>query len=106
MAVVVAIVVALVMPLSQLRTVSVVVSCCCPDSTRCHCPDHKAGAVGPSSMRPCHRTVDTYVAQHLPAFAPPLEFSEGEAPQIVNVEPSKLAAPHPSPTLDRPAAPS
>lgn len=36
----VALIVALAMPVSQLRTMSVVKACCCPDPSNCHCPDH------------------------------------------------------------------
>jgi hypothetical protein len=65
---VVAVVVALAVPVSQLRTVSTVVSCCCPDPTHCHCPDHKADHSKDPSMRACHKTQHVTVAPLAPEF--------------------------------------
>jgi hypothetical protein len=65
---VVAVVVALAVPVSQLRTVSTVVTCCCPDPTHCHCPDHKADHSKDPSMRACHKTQHVTVAPQAPEF--------------------------------------
>jgi hypothetical protein len=65
---IVAIVVALAVPVSQLRTGSTVVTCCCPDPTHCHCPDHKPDHNRTPSIRACHKTQHTSVAPQAPAF--------------------------------------
>ena len=67
----VAVVVALAVPISQLRTVAVIKSCCCPDPTNCHCPDHKTDPSQHPEMRACHNTQHTVVAPQAPAFAAP-----------------------------------
>jgi hypothetical protein len=65
---IVAIVVALAVPVSQLRTVSTVVTCCCPDPTHCHCPDHKPDHNKKPSMSACHKTQHVTAAAQAPAF--------------------------------------
>ncbi|MEO8552157.1 MAG: hypothetical protein ABI678_19400, partial [Kofleriaceae bacterium] len=51
----VAIVVALALPVSQLRTVTTVnEKCCCPDPASCHCPPHSKDAPGCPQMKTCH----------------------------------------------------
>jgi hypothetical protein len=103
---VVAIVVALSVPISQLRTVAVVTTCCCPDPSHCHCPDHKPDHSKDSTLRACHRTQQEAVAPQLPAFAPP-EVAIASAPAVVAVAiAAPIAAPHPAPAPRRPDAPS
>jgi hypothetical protein len=103
---VVAIVVALAVPVSQLRTVMVVKSCCCPDPTNCHCPDHKADSTPQPTMRACHNTERAIVAPQLPSFAAPA-IVVADAPAVVAAAlPPMLPAPHPAPPPSRPDAPS
>lgn len=109
---VVAIVVALALPISQLRTVAVFKSCCCPDPADCHCPDeaHAAHAAtapdAPPTMRTCHSSERTVVAPQLSAFAAP-SLAAVEARETLALAPrSPLAAPHPAPSPLRPDAPS
>jgi len=66
----VAIACALAVPVSQLRTISVVTQCCCPDPADCHCPDHKPDQSTNSSMRACHRSTHVLVAPSAPSFTP------------------------------------
>ena len=65
---IVAVVVALAVPVSQLRTVSTIVTCCCPDPSHCHCPDHKADHSKDPSIRACHKTQHDTVAPQAPTF--------------------------------------
>jgi len=103
---VVAIVVALAVPVSQLRTVDVIASCCCPDPTNCHCPDHKCDPSKPTSLGQCHRTQHEIVSPDAPAFV--------ASPVVAIASPARaslpvidaLPAPHPAPAPARPAAPS
>jgi hypothetical protein len=65
---VVAMIVALAVPVSQLRTFSVETSCCCPDPSHCHCPHDKPDHSTQPSARPCHRTSHEIVSPVAPAF--------------------------------------
>ncbi len=104
--VVVAIVVALAMPVSQLRTIAIIKSCCCPDPSHCHCPDHKADSSPQPSMRACHNTERTIVAPQLPACAEPV-VTVAMAPAVVIIAHDRpVPAPHQAPPPICPAAPS
>jgi hypothetical protein len=104
--VVVAILVGLAVPVSQLRTITVIKSCCCPDPSNCHCPDHKADSTPQSSMRACHSTERAIVAPQLPAFrAPGVAITPAPAPVAIAVA-APIPAPHPAPPPPRPDAPS
>lgn len=104
--VLVAIIVALAVPVSQLRTVWVAKVCCCPDPANCHCPDHTTAPTPEPSMRPCHNSQQVVVAPELPAFqAPALAVALAVAPLTVAIEHS-IPAPHPAPPPVRPDAPS
>lgn len=102
----VAIVVAFAVPVAQLRVISVVKTCCCPDPDRCHCPDHKSDPSSQPSMRPCHNAERAFVAPELPTFRPPaVAVVPAPAVAIIAVDPA-IPAPHPAPPPDRPDAPS
>jgi hypothetical protein len=102
----VAIVVAVAVPGSQLRAVTIIQSCCCPDPTRCHCPDHEADPSGPPTIRPCHNTERELAGAQLPAFGPPA-IAGAITPVIAVVALAhELPAPHPAPPPSRPDAPS
>jgi hypothetical protein len=104
--VVVAILVGLAVPVSQLRTIAFVKSCCCPDPSNCRCPDHKADPTPQPSMRACHSTERAIVAPQLPAFrAPSIAIAPAPSPVIALVD-AAIPAPHPAPPPPRPAAPS
>jgi hypothetical protein len=102
----VAIAVALAVPVAQLRTVSIVAWCCCPDPSNCHCPDHEPDSSTQPSVRACHNTQQVMVAPEAPAFAAPA-VAAAPAPAVAAavIDPA-LAAPHPAPPLPRPDAPS
>ncbi len=103
---VVAIVVALAVPVSQLRTVSVILSCCCPDPASCHCPDHNDDVPAQPEMRACHNTQQSVVAPQLPAFhAPAFALTAAPARVVVALD-HAVPAPHPAPPPARPDAPS
>jgi hypothetical protein len=102
----VAIVVALAVPVSQLRIVSVVKACCCPDPAQCRCPDHKADPSAPPSMRACHQTERVSVTPQMPAFHPPV-VAVVMAPAVARTAVDHvMPAPHPAPPPLRPDAPS
>lgn len=102
----VAIIVALAVPASQLRTVWIARACCCPDPTHCHCPDHKTDPSSAPSMRACHNTQQVVVAPELPAFrAPAIAAAPAAVPVTAAIE-HAIPQPHPAPPPGRPDAPS
>ncbi|HEU4731608.1 MAG TPA: hypothetical protein VFT22_27120 [Kofleriaceae bacterium] len=104
--VVVAVLVALAVPVAQLQTRWVETTCCCPDPTHCHCPDHKAPVPGQPSMGACHRAEHTAVAPQLSAFAVPvvaIALAPVRAAVAIAVA---IPAPHAAPPPIRPDAPS
>jgi hypothetical protein len=101
----VAIVVALAVPVSQLRTFSIETTCCCPDPAHCHCPDHQPDH-GPSSMRMCHKTSHEVVSPDAPALAVPELAMAVEAPRVTARPVWTIAEPHAPPAPARPDAPS
>jgi hypothetical protein len=102
----VALIVALAMPVSQLRTISVVKTCCCPDPSNCHCPDHDGDTSSQPSMRACHNSEQAFVAPAFPAFdAAVVAVAAAPALPAIAVAHS-LLAPHPAPPPTRPDAPS
>jgi hypothetical protein len=102
----VAIVVALAVPVSQLRTISIIKTCCCPDPAHCHCPDHQAGPSSQPSIRACHKTERAVVAPEAPAFRAPA-VAVALVPVIAILVPEHaIPAPHPAPPPTRPDAPS
>jgi hypothetical protein len=101
-----AIVCALAVPISQLRTISIIVTCCCPDPAKCHCPDHRGDASAKPTMRACHKQRHESVAPQAPSFAAP-ELALAVAPPRAAV--AVLAAPdepHAPPILDELYGPS
>jgi hypothetical protein len=104
--VVVAIIVALAVPVSQLRTIAIIKTCCCPDPSNCHCPDHKADSSQQPAMRACHNSERAIVAPELPVFgAPSITVAEAPVVAVALVTPA-LRAPHPAPPPTRPDSPS
>ncbi len=103
----VAIVVALAMPISQLRTVATVSDkCCCPDPAHCHCPPQSADPTGAPQLENCHRVSHEVVAPQLSAFAQPEVALVQPELRLTAVPVIVPAAPHPAPASRRPAAPS
>lgn len=102
----IAMAVALAMPVSQLRTVVVKLACCCPDPSQCHCPDHGAPSPPQPSMRACHRTSTTFVAPVLPAFVPAAEVAIVLPARVTLASSFEMTSPHEAPAAARPAAPS
>lgn len=104
--IVVAIVVAFAVPVSQLRMVSIIKSCCCPDPSTCHCPDHKPEKGEQPSMRACHNTQQIIVAAEMPSFRTP-ELAILPASERIAIAPaSPLRSPHASPPPAQPDGPS
>jgi hypothetical protein len=101
-----AIVVALGVPVSQLRTADNYVTCCCPDPAHCHCPDHKPDHSGQPKMGTCHRVQHELVSPEAPTVAM-TEIAFAHAPTRLaprNVIP--LHAPHALPPPADPDGPS
>jgi hypothetical protein len=105
--IVVAIVVALAVPVSQLRTFAIQSTCCCPDPSHCHCPDHDAGKGSDhGSMRACHKTSHEVVSPDAPAVAMPQLAIVTEALRATPRVAWTITEPHAAPAPARPDAPS
>lgn len=102
----VAIVCALTVPVGQLRTMSRITTCCCPDPSHCHCPDHKADHSGKQQMRACHRSSHDFVAPVLPDFTQPSLIALAPPERASALVAVPLRAPHAAPAAARPDAPS
>jgi hypothetical protein len=103
---VVALLLALSVPVSQLRTVQIEQTCCCPNPAKCRCPDHRGDKPTQPELRACHQTTHTHIAPTLPAFAAPSATTVVAV--AVTVAPRVFAhsAPHAAPPPIRPDAPS
>jgi hypothetical protein len=102
--VVVAIALAVLVPIAQLQTVVEKAPCCCPNPKTCKCKHD--GDPTQTSMKTCHQKAPDAERTTLPSFVPP-SIASTEAPSrlaiaIVDVLPD----PHPSPAPRRPDAPS
>jgi hypothetical protein len=104
--VVVAIVVAVALPVGQLRLISIVKECCCPDPAHCHCPDHQPDAPGQPSFRPCHSSAHVVVSPEAPALAAPAVMTAAIPAIAVVAAHHRLPSPHAPPAPSRPDAPS
>ena len=104
--IVVAIVLAIFVPVAQLQTVAEAPPCCCPNPKKCKCPDHKKGAEGPPTMRACKQSPDAVVQAQLSVFVPPAVPVAIAPARIIGEAHVALADPHPAPAPRRPDAPS
>jgi hypothetical protein len=102
----VAIVCALTVPVAQLRMMSRITTCCCPDPSHCHCPDHKPDQDGGPSMRTCHRESHDIVAPVLPTFTQVEVVALAPPDRAVALVSVPLRSPHAPPVPARPDAPS
>lgn len=102
---VVAIVVALAVPVSQLRLLAVVASCCCPDPDNCHCPDHTPDHGDQAKLKQCHRSADTIESAAASSVALVVR-SELVPQRTAAVVHHVIVAPHTSPFVERPRGPS
>ncbi len=100
------VIVVLAVPVSQLRLVSVRVECCCPDQSRCHCPDH--GTQGPEAptINVCHKTSETIASAEAPAFAAPDLVAIHAPPMRIAVVEYVVSQPHAAPSPERLPGPS
>jgi hypothetical protein len=100
-----ALVVALAVPIAQLRMLSIEKACCCPDPDSCHCPSH--GADTPqSSIRACHTTEHVIASPQVAAFVAPV-VAEVVLPAVATGVPTyEIDRPHAPPAARRPDAPS
>ncbi|CAN5822778.1 hypothetical protein BH11MYX3_BH11MYX3_45720 [soil metagenome] len=102
----VALIVLFALPISQLRTVSIRVECCCPDPTNCHCPDHEKNPNQQASIKACHKSSQAFEASTSPEFVPaPIE-TLSVPPRVIAVVEHAPTLPHESPPLDPPRGPS
>ena len=93
-------------PVSQLRTISVRVECCCPNPARCHCPEHATPFSGQASMKACHKSSEVVAGTLLPEFQAPRALTMHEPPRRIAIVQVPLRSPHAPPSPARPPRPS
>jgi hypothetical protein len=100
----VALALAILVPVAQLRTVVEKTPCCCPNPATCKCK-HKGDPLH-TSMKSCHRNGPDVERTTLPEFVPPalVAFDAPAHPAIAIA--TALPDPHPAPAPRRPDAPS
>ena len=96
----------LAVPTAQLRTFARVTTCCCPDPSHCHCPDHKQTPGDEPTMGACHRQSQDFVSPVLPAFVQPEVAMIAPAERAIALAAAPLRTPHAAPAPRRPDAPS
>lgn len=101
----VAILVMICVPVSQLRMELKKAACCCPDPSRCHCPDHKKPS-GHTTMKACHEPPVVLAATPAPVLASPGVELAAPVRIAALVAAPPLASPHAPPPPRRPDAPS
>lgn len=94
------------LPVSQLRTIAQVVTCCCPDASRCHCPDHQPNHSGTAKLEKCHKSSHTIESAAPDNVVPPPPPSVGEPPRIALGFAHDLPSAHAPPAPARPPGPS
>jgi hypothetical protein len=102
----VALALALAVPVSQLRTVTIVQTCCCPDPARCHCPDHEQDSGRQPTLKACHQERDVFVSASVVEFTLPTIPLRAPSRTATLLPPNTISSPHAEPALERPAAPS
>jgi hypothetical protein len=102
----VAIFVAMAVPVSQVRTRVVVTKCCCPDPSHCHCPDHNKPVGNDPTMSACHRTQHELASAEMPAFAVPTAIEVEPSASVEHVAVATLNSPKPAPPATPPYGPS
>lgn len=100
-----AVVVAIALPLGNLRTQRVELHCCCPSVEQCKCPDHDTPPAAPT-LGACHRTLDTFATPAIAAFVPPVRAMTTVVQRMTVVAHAALPLPHAPPPPRRPDAPS
>jgi hypothetical protein len=101
----VAICVALAVPVSQVRLVTTVTSCCCPDPAHCHCPPEKPDPATPT-MKPCHHKSQDIVSPSAPLFVDGAIEATSDVRPVIEVAIELPSDRHDTPDPRRPDAPS
>lgn len=102
----IAVIVMFALPISQLRTVSITVECCCPDPAKCHCPDHEPDHGAQPTIKACHKSSQSFEAPSTsPVVLAAIE-TLVTPPRVIGTIDHALANPHLPPSLPAPRGPS
>lgn len=104
--IIVAVCIALAVPVSQLRLHYVTMTCCCPDPASCHCPHEKPDHSTCPTMKACHKTQHETVVPQAPSFAQRDEVAITTQPRATFVAFAAPVVPQPAPSPDEPYGPS
>jgi hypothetical protein len=103
---IVAVIVMIAVPVSQLRTISVQTECCCPDGVKCHCSDHKDVPTGQASIKECHKKTNILASPSSPDIAKPVAIAAAPSSERILALEFPLTSPHGPPNPARPPGPS
>lgn len=103
---IVAVIAMIAVPVSQLRTISVQLECCCPDPTKCHCSEHPGAPAGQAAIKECHKSSETFVGPSAPECARPVALSTAPSSERITTLQFPLTSPHEPPNPARPPGPS
>jgi hypothetical protein len=102
----VAICVALAVPVSQVRLVMTVSTCCCPDPSHCHCPPEKPERPAIPTMKTCHHRSHDVVSPSAPLFVRGTFEAKDLVRPMIEVATDLPGDHHAAPDPRRPDAPS
>src|SRR5262245_55873226 len=102
----VAVIAMIAVPVSQLRTISVQIECCCPDPTTCHCGDHDKAPDGKPAIKACHKSSDTFVSASSPEIVHPPAVAIAPPAERRTTLHFHLPSPHQPPSPPQPPGPS
>jgi len=102
----IAVIVLCALPVSQLRTISITVQCCCPDPTNCHCPDHDKDPSQQPTIKACHKSSQAFEAPTVPAFLSIAHEVVSSPARVIATIDHDLTHPHQPPSIEAPRGPS
>jgi hypothetical protein len=102
----VCVIVMLAVPVSQLQLESTRVECCCPDQSKCKCPDHDKDVPTQATMKACHKTVTFLASTSVPAFPMPADPAVDEPARAAMHVAFATSQPHEPPSPARARGPS
>lgn len=102
----VCVIVMLAVPVSQLQVETTRVECCCPDQSKCKCPDHDTDAPSQATMKACHKTSTILAGASVPAFPLPADPALHVPARAATHVAFATSQPHEPPSPARPRGPS
>ena len=100
------VIVMLAVPVSQLQLETTRVECCCPDQSKCKCPDHDKDVPTQATMKACHKTATFLANASVPAFPLPADPAVDAPTRVAMHVAFATTQPHEPPSPARARGPS